>query len=132
MLITNIQIPRFGYFHYLLMSSIRLSRFEIVNYLLAKIDWLRGSVERCVRSGVHCIDLCAALHQQLCHLQAWKESVLAFFEEILAFQGVVPHHRQVQEGVAARRSWVDAMHDVMNSASKGDVVVAALKLRHQV
>ena len=99
---------------------------------MAKIDWLRGSVERCVRSGVHCIDLCAALHQQLRHLQAGKESVLAFFEEILALQGVVPHHRQVQEGIAARRSWVDAMHDVMNSATKGDVVVAALKLRHQV
>ena len=85
-----------------------------------------------VCSGVHCIDLRSALDQKLGHLCTGKESVLSVFKEVLAFEGVVAHHGEVEEGVTVGGSRVHSMYDVMNSATKRDVVVDALQLRHQV
>ena len=77
-------------------SKLRLS------YLLSKVAPESRDMKWGVQAVVPGVDLSAALDQQLGDLDAGKERVLPFLEQVLTLQRVVLHHRQVQEGVACR------------------------------
>ena len=94
-----------------------------VYYLLVEVCRKRGCVKRGVRYRVHCIDLGSAFNEKLSHLQTREERILTLLKQVLALERVVPHHGEMKEGISGRCSRIDSVHDVMNPASKRDVIV---------